>query len=462
MALVRRLALLDTLCVEIPDVQYARSGDVAIAYQVVGDGPIDLVFLRSMAGDVLSTWSHPLSRRHVEGLASFSRVLMLDKRGTGLSDRVSELPTLESRMDDARAVMDAVGSERALFWTGHEGSRLAILFAATYPERTAGLMLLDPWVTGAWAPGYPYGPTEEEWRRRTAAVGEGWGTREFFLPMLRNWAPTLADDEEFQDWFVEHMRRSMSPGAALAFYRMIGESDVRDVLPSVRVPTLILSSAGDRDESRYVADHISGAQFAELKGFEGVWTWIDDDVHEQTMNALGRFATKIAEGHEPEPDRVLATILFTDIVDSTPRNVELGDRGWRELLAQHNALVRNLLGEYRGQELDTAGDGFFASFDGPGRAIACACALVEDLHSIGLDIRAGVHTGEFDRLEQKLTGIGVAVGARVASHAGAGEVLVSSTVKDLVAGSGLEFAERGVFELKGVPGEWRLYAVGPA
>jgi class 3 adenylate cyclase len=446
----------------VPDVQYARSGDVAIAYQVVGEGPIDLVFFRSMGGDLLSTWDHPLSRRHVEGLASFSRVLMLDKRGTGLSDRVREVPTLESRMDDARAVMDAVGSEKALFWTGHEGTRMAILFAATYPDRTAGLMLLDPWVRGLWAPGYPWAPTEEKWRLRIADVRERWGTREYFLPMLRDWAPGVADDERFQDWFVEHMRRSMSPGAAVAFHRMIAEADVSDVLPSVRVPVLVLTGASDRDESKHVADHIAGSEFAEIPGFEGVWTWIEDDVHEFTIGTLARFAKRIAEGREPEPDRVLATILFTDIVNSTPRTVELGDRGWRDLLERHNSVVRSRLGEFRGQELDTAGDGFFASFDGPGRAIACARALVDDLRSIGLDVRAGVHTGEFDRLETKLTGIGVAVGARVASHAGAGEVLVSSTVKDLVAGSGLEFTERGLFELKGVPGEWRLYAVGPA
>lgn len=447
---------------EIPDVQYARSGDVAIAYQVFGEGPIDLVFFRSIAGDVLSTWDHPLSRRHVEGLASFSRVLMLDKRGTGLSDRVRDVPTLESRMDDARAVMDAVGSERALFWTGHEGSRLAILFAATYPDRIPGLMLLDPWVRSRWAPDYPWGLTEEEWRFRLADVRERWGTRDYFLPLLREWAPTAAEDEVFQDWFVEHMRRSMSPGAAVALYRMIAEADVSEVLGSVRVPTLILTSAKEREESAYVADRIPGAELVELEGFRGVWTWIEDDVHERTIDMLARFAKRIAEAREPEPDRVLATILFTDIVDSTPRTIELGDRGWRELLERHNAVVRNRLSEFRGQELDTAGDGFFASFDGPGRAIACARALVDDLRSIGLDIRAGVHTGEFDRLEKKLTGIGVAVGARVASHAGAGEVLVSSTVKDLVAGSGLEFTERGVFELKGVPGEWRLYAVGAA
>jgi class 3 adenylate cyclase/pimeloyl-ACP methyl ester carboxylesterase len=444
----------------VPDVQYARSGDVSIAYQVVGEGPVDLVFFRSMAGDLLSTWSHPLSRRHIEGLASFSRVLMLDKRGTGLSDRVREVPTLETRMDDARAVMDAVGSERALFWSGHEGSRMALLFAATYPDRTAGVMLIDPWVCGLWAPGYPWAPTEETWRRRIADVREGWGRRDFFLAMLQDWAPTIADDAAFQDWFVEHMRRSMSPGAALAFYRMIAEADVRDVLPSVRVPALVISSADDREESAYVAEHIAGAELVEIPSLRGVWSWIDDDVHERTIAELTRFAGGLDQAREP--DRVLATILFTDIVDSTPRTIELGDRGWRELLAHHNALVRKRLAEFRGQELDTAGDGFFASFDGPGRAIGCARALVEDLRSIGLDVRAGVHTGEFDRLEKKLTGIGVAVGARVASHAEAGEVLVSSTVKDLVAGSGLEFAERGLFELKGVPGEWRLYAVEPA
>jgi class 3 adenylate cyclase/pimeloyl-ACP methyl ester carboxylesterase len=446
--------------VEISDVQYARSGDVAIAYQVVGEGPIDLVFFRSMAGDVLSTWDHPLSERHVEGLASFSRVLMLDKRGTGLSDRVREVPTLETRMDDVRAVMDAAGSEKALLWSGHEGTRMAILFAATYPERTAGLMLLDPSVRGLRAPDYPWAPTEEEWRRRIADVREGWGSREYFLHLLREWAPTVADDKSFQDWFVEHMRRSMSPGAALAFFRTMREADVRDVLPSVRVPTLVLCRTSERGEAEYVCERIAGAELVELPGLRGLWTWIPDDIHERTISTLAAFAREIGEAREPE--RVLATVLFTDIVDSTPHAVELGDAGWRELLERHHSVVRSRLGEFRGRELDTAGDGFFAAFDGPGRAIACAQAIVDDLRPLGLGVRAGLHTGEFERLEGKLTGIGVAVGARVAAEAAAGEVLVSGTVKDLVAGSGLEFKDRGSHELKGVPGEWRLYAVANA
>jgi class 3 adenylate cyclase/pimeloyl-ACP methyl ester carboxylesterase len=443
--------------VEIPDVQYARSGDVAIAYQVVGEGPIDLVFFRSMAGDVLSTWDHPLSERHVEGLASFSRVLMLDKRGTGLSDRVREVPTLETRMDDVRAVMDAVGSEKALLWSGHEGTRMAILFAATYPERTAGLMLLDPSVRGLRAADYPWAPTEEEWRRRIADVREGWGNREYFLRLLGEWAPTVADDKSFQDWFVEHMRRSMSPGAALAFFRTMMEADIRDVLPSVRVPTLLLCRTSERGEAEYIRERIAGAELVELPGLRGLWTWIPDDIHERTIGTLAAFARGIGDAREP--DRVLATVLFTDIVDSTPHTVELGDAGWRELLERHHSVVRSRLGEFRGRELDTAGDGFFAAFDGPGRAIACARAIVDDLRPLGLGVRAGLHTGEFERLERKLTGIGVAVGARVAAEAAAGEVLVSGTVKDLVAGSGLEFEDRGSHELKGVPGEWRLYVV---
>ena len=442
---------------EIPDVQYARSGDVAIAYQVVGEGPIDLVFFRSMAGDVLSTWDHPLSERHVEGLASFSRVLMLDKRGTGLSDRVREVPTLETRMDDVRAVMDAVGSEKALLWSGHEGTRMAILFAATYPERTTGLMLLDPSVRGLRAADYPWAPTEEEWRRRIADVREGWGNREYFLRLLGEWAPTVADDKSFQDWFVEHMRRSMSPGAALAFFRTMMEADIRDVLPSVRVPTLLLCRTSERGEAEYIRERIAGAELVELPGLRGLWTWIPDDIHERTIGTLAAFARGIGDAREP--DRVLATVLFTDIVDSTPHTVELGDAGWRELLERHHSVVRSRLSEFRGRELDTAGDGFFAAFDGPGRAIACARAIVDDLRPLGLGVRAGLHTGEFERLEGKLTGIGVAVGARVAAEAAAGEVLVSGTVKDLVAGSGLEFEDRGSHELKGVPGEWRLYAV---
>ena len=440
----------------VPEIHYARSGDVSIAYQVFGVGGLDLVFFRGTAGDLLSSWDQPLLVRHVEGLAKHSRVLMLDKRGTGLSDRVREAPTLETRMDDVRAVMDAVGSERAVIWSGHEGSRMAILFAATYPERTAGLALLEPSLRGTRSDEYPWAPSEDDWRERLAAVREGWGRRDFFAGLLREWAPTMADDEPFADWFVGHMRRSLSPGAALSFFRAIKDADVTDVASSVRVPTLILCRSSEREEAEYVRERIRGAELVELSGFEGIYTWVDDAAHEWTMQETERFVSRL--GRQATPERVLATVLFTDIVDSTPRTVELGDSAWRALLERHNAVVRTRLSEFRGDELDTAGDGFFAAFDGPGRAIACARAILEDLHALGLDVRAGLHTGEFDRLEKKLTGLGVAVGARVAAHAGAGEVLVSSTVKDLVAGSGISFEDRGEHELKGV-GTWRLYSV---
>jgi class 3 adenylate cyclase len=442
---------------EVPDIQYARSGDVAIAYQVMGDGPIDAVWFRGMAGDLLSTWDQPLIARHAIGLARLSRLLMFDKRGTGLSDRVREAPTLETRMDDVRAVMDAAGSERAVLWTAHEGSRTALLFAATYPERTAGLVLLEPSVRGTGSSDYPWAPNEEEWRRRLASVREGWGQREFFAELLREWAPSLAHDEAFNQWFTGHMRRSLSPGAALSFFRTMKEADVSDILSSVRVPTLILCKPEERPEADYVAARIPGSEVAELRGLRGLFTWVDDEVQEQTMRENERFLTHI--GRPKEPDRVLATVLFTDIVGSTKRSSELGNAAWRALLERHHALVRRRLGQFDGTEIDTAGDGFFAAFDGPRRAIECARALVDDVRSLGLEIRAGLHTGECELMDKKPSGIAVPIGARVAANAQPGEVLVSSTVKDLVAGSEITFEDRGLHELKGV-GEWRLYAVG--
>jgi class 3 adenylate cyclase len=444
----------------VPDVQYARSGDVSIAYQVVGEGPIDLVWFRGMAGDLLSTWEQPLLVRHAVDLAAHARVLMLDKRGTGLSDRVREPPTLETRMDDVRAVMDAAGSERAALWSGHEGSRTAILFAATYPERTSALMLLDPWVRGTATPEYPWAPTEEEWRERLAAVRDGWGRREFFAELLREWSPSIADDEDFRDWFVGHMRRSLSPGAALAFFRTMKEADVSDVLTAIRVPTLILHRASESEPSAYVAARIAGAKMVELTGLVDMFTWVNDAAHEQATRETADFMARL--GDVAEPDRVLATILFTDIVGSTARAAEVGDAAWRDLLQRHHAVVRRRLAQFHGEEIDTAGDGFFAAFDGPRRAIQCAESIVGDLDSLGLSVRAGIHTGECERVGQKLTGIAVPVGARVAALAAAGEVLVSQTVKDLVAGSGIQFEDRGGHELKGVPGEWRLHAVTSA
>jgi class 3 adenylate cyclase len=443
--------------VEIPDVRYARSGDVAIAYQTVGEGPVDFVWFRGMAGDLLSSWDQPRLIRHAHGLSELGRVLMLDKRGTGLSDRVRDVPTLETRMDDIRAVMDDVGSERAFLWTAHEGSRTAILFAATYPERTAGLVLLDPSVRGTASPDYPWAPSAEDWRRRLAEVRAGWGRRDFFEALLREWAPTVADDEHFKKWFVGHMRRSLSPGAALSFFRTMMEADVSDVLATVRVPTLIFCRSSERDESGYVASRIAESRLVELDGLQGMFTWVDDAVHERTMHETSRFVDRL--GRPPEPERILATVLFTDIVGSTERAAELGDLAWRNLLQRHHVVVRSEIARFRGQEIDTAGDGVFASFDGPARAIGCACAVRSAVRELGLEVRAGVHTGECELDGDKPRGIAVHIGARVAAEARPGEILVSGTVKDLVAGSGIAFEERGVHELKGVPGEWRLYAV---
>jgi class 3 adenylate cyclase len=444
---------------KIPDVHYARSGDVAIAYQVVGDGPVDLVFARGFAGDLASTWEQPLLVRHVEGLASFSRVLMLDKRGTGLSDRVREVPTLETRMDDLRAVMDDAGSEQAVVWTAQEGVRLAALFAATYPERTAGLAFIDPSARGRRTADYPWSPSDEEWRARLAEVREGWGTREFLERFLREWAPTMAEDEDFRDWFVWHMRRSLSPGAALAFFRMMMDSDVTDVLPAVRVPTLILYKAGESGPARYFAERMPNAELTEIPGLVGGsgYTWLDDRTHRMAMHEIERFVSRLPQRGEPE--RVLATVLFIDMVGSTELAASIGDRAWRETLARYHALVRRELAKFRGAEIDVVGDGFLASFDGPARAIRCAVSVRDAVRGEGMDVRAGLHTGECEVHGAKLAGIAVHTGARVAALAAPGEVIVSSTIKDLVAGSGIGFDARGEHVLKGIPGEWRLYAV---
>jgi class 3 adenylate cyclase/pimeloyl-ACP methyl ester carboxylesterase len=442
---------------EIPDVRYARSGDVAIAYQVVGDDPVDIVFVRGFAGDLLSTWDQPLLVRHVLDLAGFARVLMIDKRGQGLSDRLREVPTLEMRMDDLRAVMDDVDSRRAVLWSAHEGARLAALFAATYPERTAGLVLFDPEAKGTQAADYPWARSEEEWDRWLVEVREGWGRREFFERLIREWAPGV-EDTAFRDWFVSHMRRSLSPGAAVAFFRAMRHADASDVFSAVRVPTVVLYSPSRREESAYTASRIDDASLVELPGQRGAYSWIEDRPHEVAIRETKQLVARLQAPKE-EPERVLATVLFTDIAGSTAHAAQLGDRNWRELLARHHALVRRELGRFRGDEIDAVGDGFFATFDGPARAIRCACAIRDAVRELRLEVRAGVHTGECELVDGKVGGIAVHTGARVAGRAEPGEVLVSSTVKDLVAGSGLGFDDRGIHELKGVPGEWRLYAV---
>jgi class 3 adenylate cyclase len=446
-----------TLAVRPPEVSYARSGDVAIAYQVVGEGSTDIVFVRGIAGDLLSTWDQPLLVRHVLGLADLGRVLMLDRRGTGLSDRVREVQSAETAMDDIRSVMDAVGSEQAVQFTGSTSTGIGVLFAATYPERCSGLVLIDPRIKGVHSPDYPWADTEPKWRERLAAVRAGWGERAFLEDLAREWAPEVAEDESFRDWFVWHMRRSLSPGAALTSFRAAMELDVRDVLSAVRVPTLVLPRPTFPGPSQYTTERIRGAEMASLPGLRGIYTWVDDGVHRATMEAIERFIGRL--GGRARPDRVLATILFTDIVGSTQLASRLGDSGWRELLLRHHATVRRELGRFQGHELDTAGDGFFATFDGPARAAHAAAAIGDALRALDLEVRVGIHTGECEVSDEKIVGIAVSIGARISSLAAPGEVLVSGTVKDLVAGSGLRFEDRGEHQLKGIPDTWHLYAL---
>jgi class 3 adenylate cyclase len=446
----------ETSLVQLPEVRYARSGDVAIAYQVVGEGQADIVFARGFAGDLLSTWEHPLLVRHVEGLAAFGRLLMLDKRGTGLSDRVREVQSAETTMDDVRAVMDAVESERAVLWSGGNATGVGVLFAATYPERCAGLVLFDPRVKGMRTTDYPWALDADEWRTQLAAVRAGWGEREFLRTLACEWAPEMAEDAEFLDWFVWHMRRSLSPGAAVTAFRTAMELDVSDVLAAVRVPTLILPRPSLPGPAHYTAERIRGATVVDLPELKGIYTWVDDETHRATMEATKNFVSRLVEGAGPE--RVLATVLFTDIVGSTELAARLGDSDWRGLLERHHAAVRRELARFQGRELDTAGDGFFAAFDGPARAVRAAIAIREALLTLDVEIRAGVHTGECEVSDGKIVGVAVSIGARIASLAAPGEVLVSSTVKDLVAGSGLRFDDRGEHRLKGLAEPWRVFA----
>jgi class 3 adenylate cyclase len=441
----------------IPDVQYAKSGDVSIAYQVIGDGSPDLVFVRGLTGDLSSSWEQPLLVRHIRDLASNGRLLVLDKRGTGLSDPVAGMPTLEIRMDDIRAVMDAAGSDRAVLWTGLESTFVGALFAATYPERTLGLVLLNPQARGTASADYPWASTEREWRERLADIRASWGTREHVLRLLRARAPTMVEDPAFREWFVKDVRRSMSPGAAAAYARAMMDADVTDVLPAVRVPTMILYSPASRAAAEYVQRRIPDARTHELPSMVGDFTWIDDETHDRTQSLVRDFVASL--GRAEEPERILATVLFTDIVGSTQKQAELGDRVWKDVVQRHHAVVRSLLSRHRGVEQDTAGDGFFATFDGPARAVRCAREVVESVRSLGIEVRAGVHTGEVESVDGKAIGLAVVIGARVGALATPSEVLVSQTVKDLVAGSGLVFEDAGEHELKGVPELWRLYRV---
>jgi len=438
-----------------PKTQYAKSGDLHIAYQVMGTGPLDLVFVPGFVSHLEYQWEHPESARFLERLSSFSRLIRFDKRGTGLSDRVGGIPTLEQRMDDVRAVMDAVGSERAALFGISEGGPMSLLFAATYPERTSALVLYGSYARRAWAPDHPFGRTGEEMGRIIETMEREWGG-----PVgVEIWVPSMAGDERFRHWWANYLRLAGSPGTAVSVMRMNMEIDVRHVLPVIRVPTLVIHRTGDRltrvEQGRYLAERIPGARLAELPGDDHVPFFNSD----QIIDEVEEFLT--GTRHATEADRVLATVLFTDIVGSTERAAALGDRKWRELVEGYYLLARRELTRFRGREVDTAGDGFFASFDGPARAVRCAEAIAAGVRSLGIEIRAGLHTGECEVIGDKVGGIAVHIGARVASLARAGEVLVSSTVKDLVAGSGISFEDRGTQTLKGVPGEWRLFAVAP-
>ncbi len=434
--------------------KYARSGDLSIAYQVSGDGPIDLVLVPGFVSHLELQREDPRAARFFERLESFSRLIRFDKRGTGLSDRTVPVPTLEQRMDDVRAVMDAVGSERAALFGISEGGPMSMLFAATYPERARALVLYGTFARAVWAPDYPFGRRDDERAARTAALVERWGTG----VVASIYVPSLVSDPAFVEWCARFERQSASPGAVAALQRMNGEIDARHVLDAIRVPALVLHRTGDRairvEHGRYIAERIAGAKYVELPGDDHV-PWFG--AVERLFDEIEQFLTDAR--HAAEPDRVLATVLFTDVVGATERAAALGDRRWRDLLDRHHGMVRRELAAFRGREIDTAGDGFLASFDGPARAIRAATTITDKVKLMGLDIRAGLHTGECEVIGPKLAGIAVHIGARIAALAGPGEVLVSSTVKDLVAGSGLHFKERGAHELKGVPGPWQLYSV---
>jgi class 3 adenylate cyclase len=440
------------MSLEVPETRYARSGDVSIAYQVVGEGPIDIVLVTGFVSNILYAWEQPRVVRFLEELAGFARLIRFDRRGTGLSDRPRDVPTLETRMDDVRAVMAAASSTRAALVGTFEAAPMTALFAATYPERVGALVMFSPRAKGVWAPDYPWAQTHEEWMRALEALEHGWGSDAYFDRVLRRSFSSVADDPDFRRWFSNMMLFGASPGAAMTVHRMAMDVDVRDVLPVVRVPTLVLHGRGNAEEAGYVADRIPNSQRVELGG-EDFSLWLMPGVTRE----IERFVSSAWD--EPEPPTVLATVLFTDIVDSTARTAELGDRGWAELVVAHNAVVRRCIERFGGDEVDTAGDGFFVTFDGPIRGIRCAQAILAGLEELGLGIRIGLHTGECQVADGKVRGIAVNIGARVSALADQGEVLVSSTVKDLVAGSGIAFAERGSTELKGVPGEWRLYAV---
>jgi class 3 adenylate cyclase len=430
---------------------------VHIAYQVFGEGPIDVVVVPGFVSHLEVGWENPAILRIGVGLMRFARVIVFDKRGTGMSDPVAEVPTLEERMDDVRAVMDAAESERAVLIGVSEGGPLCVLFAATYPERTRALVLYGSMARTTWAPDYPWASTKDG--LMDAAIeftAPAWGTGE----NMEIFAPSLTDDVAMREWWARLERLSVSPSMMMQIFMMFLDTDVREVLPLVQAPTLVLHRRGDRvvnvNAARWMASQIPGARMVELAGRDHLmWAGNTDEV----VGEIEEFVTGQRAAPAIETERVLATVMFVDLVGSTERAAAVGDRAWRELLERYYRTVAAVFDQYRGRQVKTIGDGVLATFDGPGRAIRAAQALTTAVAGLGLQARVGLHTGECELLGDDVGGIAVHIAARVVGLSGAGEVLVSSTVKDLVAGSGLAFADRGEHALRGVPGEWRLYAV---
>ena len=440
---------------DIPETRYTYTVDgVAIAYQVLGEGSPSIVFANSAwSSNVEISWEWSLTASLYRGLAGLGTLVMFDRRGAGLSDRVSgdRLPTLEARMDDIRAVMDAVGLERAVLYGLEDGAAVCFLFAATYPERTQAVITSGASSRGMWSPETPWIWTAETWEEEIEETRQGWGTQAFTESYTRGIFPSRVNDQEFVRQYGRVMRQAMGRADAIAASRMWRDTDVEHVLPLIQAPTLVMHYVDDKVEpietGRYIADHIPGAVLAELPGADH--SMGDVAVVDQFLASL--------RAEEADFDRVLATVMFTDIVDSTALATKLGDHAWRELVERHHATVRALLGRYRGTEMDTAGDGFFATFDGPARGIRCAQAITRAVEPLGIEVRAGLHTGEVELIDQKAGGIAVNIGARICAQATASHVLVSQTVKDLVAGSDIHFEDIGTHQLKGITDPWHLH-----
>jgi len=430
--------------------RYAKNGDINVAYQVFGEGDVDLVFVPGFISHIENYWDEPRWAQMLRRLGSFCRVIMFDKQGTGLSDRASNLPCMDDRMDDVRAVMDAAKVEQAALFGISEGGSLATLFAASHPDRSQALILY-----GAFARFTSWFPTPEALEGLFQYIDSAWGSGES-LPMF---APTMKDDQALKQWWGKFERLGASPGAAKKIMRLNSQIDITDILPSVNVPTLVIHRKDDVtvnvEGGRLLAERIPNAKYVELPGVDHL-PMVGENPN-RILDEMAQFLT--GEWGPVETECVLATCLFTDIANSTKRAADLGDQRWRDLLENHHSRVRGELGHFRGNEIDTAGDGFFATFDGPARGIRCACAIQDSVSSLNINLRAGLHTGECELMGDKVSGLAVHIGARVMEKSDPGEVFVSSTVKDLVAGSGLRFNDRGKHALKGIPGEWRLFLV---